>query len=363
MSARKWIEQELLPGEQILWSHSSNQLFSARAGKQFFGALCWGMFCFFCVFCSFATMVSGVLAPGLAPYVFCMLVVLLLWRSIRYIYGVVSDSLWQCDVLTNYRVIRAERNRGELCLWSLPLGAVTAESVQGKVVLHLTTPYTYMWKDAMVFASGEDATHFLDLFHATRADRPQLSVPEPLEQPHDLLPDGEKFYGAGEQLQPGEKDDPGLRRWLLFWAIWSGSVLVAGWLNPPADCTWVPWCVCGVVFVLSLTLLVLGHRAHSQYQEVWLPFVVGAENVYGKEFSPLPTPQCYPLEKVLHTDGTASFFFTEPTDYRDCGYLACVRNHAEIGHLLYRVGQMLMDISPLPRKNTPHQSHDGKEMD
>lgn len=93
-----------------------------------------------------------------------------------------------------------------------------------------------------------------------------------------------------------------------------------------------------MVFALSLTLLVLVHRAHCQYREVWLPFVIGAENVYGKEFSPHPIAQCYPLEKVQHTDGTASFFFTEPTDYRDCGYLACVRNHTEIGHLLYRLG-------------------------
>lgn len=338
MSARKWIEQELLPGEQILWSHSSNQLFSARAGKQFFGALCWGMFCFFCVFCSFATMVSGVLAPGLTPYVFCMLVVVLLWRAIRYVYGMVADSLWQCDVLTNYRVIRAERDRGEQCLWSLPLGAVRAEAVQGKAVLHLASPYTYMWKDKMVIATGTAATHFQDLFQATRADSPQLTVPEQLAQPHDLLPEGEMLYGAGAQLPPGERKESGYRRWLLFWAIWSGSVLVAGWQNPPAECTWVPWCVCGVVFALSLTLLVLVHRAHCQYREVWLPFVIGAENVYGKEFSPLPIAQCYPLEKVLHTDGTASFFFAEPTDYRDCGYLACVRNHTEIGHLLYRLG-------------------------
>ncbi len=338
MSAKTWIEAELLPGEHILWSQDSNQLFSARAGKQFFGALCWGMFCYFCVFCAFAAMVSGVLAPGLTPYVFCMLVVVLFWRSIRFIYGVVADSLWQCDVLTNYRVIRAERNRGEYCLWSLPLSAVTAESVQGKAVLHLASPYTYMWKDKMVFATGEAATCFLDIFQAARADRPQLSVPEPLAQPHDLLPEGEKLYGAGEQLQLGDKDESGLRRWLLFWAIWSGSVLVVGWQNPPADCTWVPWCVCGLVFVLSLTLLVLGHYAIRQYREVWLPFVVGAENVYGKEFSPYSTTQCYPLEKVLHADGTASFFFTEPTDYRDLGYLTCVRNHAEIGNLLYRLG-------------------------
>ena len=350
MSAKQWIETELLPGERILWSRSSGQLVSRRACSQFFGVLIWSLSCV-CVFVAFAGRVSDVLAPSVTPYVFCLLVLVLGWRSMRYVYRVVSDSLWSFDALTNYRMIRAERHEGEYCLWSLPLVAITPELEQGYAVLHLASPYTYMWKDKMVVASGKDATRFLALFQEARVASVELPKPEPLGQTHSLLPEGELLYGTGEQLS-WPREELGWRRWLLFWAIWSGTVLFTAWQNPPTDCTWVPWCVCGLVFVLSLGLLMVIHHQYCQYKEEWLPIVVGAENVYGKEFSPLSLSQCYPLMKVLSPDGTASFFFTEPHDYRDsCDRLSWVRNHTDIGRLLYMLGlatasQQTLDTQP-----------------
>lgn len=334
MSAKKWIEHELLPGERILWSRSSARLLSHRACSQFFGDLIWSLFCVV-VFAAFAGRVSDVLAPAVTPYVFCLLVLVLGWRAMRYVYRVVADSLWSFDVLTNYRMIRAERHAGEYCLWSLPLVAITPEQEQGIVVLHLAAPYTYMWKDKMVVASGKDATSFLAEFQQARVASVELPVPEPLAQAHSLLLQGEQLYGVGEQLS-WPREEPGWRRWLLFWAIWCGTVLVTAWQNPPTDCTWVPWCVCGLVFVLALGLLVAVHRQYCQYKEEWLPIVVGSENVYSEAFAPHPLSQCYPLMKVLSPDGTASFYFTEPHDCRDlCGRLSWVRNHTAVGRLLY----------------------------
>ena len=351
MNAKKWIETELLPGESILWERSLAQLSFIRFCKHFFGALSWGMFCF-CVFCAFGGQVSDVLAPSVTPYVFCLLVVVLLWRAIRYLYCEMTDSLWRFEVLTNYRIIRAERFRGEYLLWSLPLVAVTAEWEQGKAVLHMDSPYTYEGKDKMLVATGKAASSFLEAFRAVRAEMVSLPVPEPLAQSHDLLPDGESLYGVGERLEE-PREDLGWWRWLLFWAIWSGAVLVTAWQNPPADGTWVQWGVCGLVLVLSLTLLVLVHRAQWQYKEVWLPFVVGAENVYGKELNPHAAAQYYPLEKILHSDGTASFFFTEPCDYRDLLGLQRVRNHADVGRLLYMLG--LTSVLKQTLDTQPHE--------
>ena len=68
-------------------------------------------------------------------------------------------------------------------------------------------------------------------------------------------------------------------------------------------------------------------------------------------------------ERVLRADGSGDLILGYETSRDADGDATTVPQGFFNLPELRRVEQMLMDISPLPRKNTPHQSHDGKEMD
>lgn len=151
------------------------------------------------------------------------------------------------------------------------------------------------------------------------------AVPEPLDERHPLLPEGELLYATG---QHGKKE--GIRAWL-----WLGlgvafylSVAVAGWMHPPD--AWPVWLGWGAqAGILVHVLVVMIRNAIPE------PFAIGSGGIYTRYGCEGMPDMNRPYTLMYHADGTVSALFSVPVcavSFRI--YLWNTRCSCDMEHLL-----------------------------
>lgn len=345
MTVKQFVQQELMPGERLLWQRRVR--WSLYDWYGLLGEATWPLFCFVAAV-AFLMKISDVLAPLLTPFAFTILVCILIWKVLCSVCGCMR--CWRRDVLTNYRIIRVDWYKRQLYVQSIPLSVLLPEVEQGRLVFHLPSPYTWNRKNTVILGRRKDCEHLLGLIRqSTHAEAP--SLPEPITATHPWPDADEQLYCESVYLSHHRYEELAYV-WGLLWGVWSGGSLFIGLLSLPAEATWLTWCICCGVLALSGYVLVSEWRMRRAYREEWSRCAVGSQYLHREGAVALPIQQCYPHIKVQHADGTASFCFKEPDDYRDGPTLSHVKHATRIQYLLHTLASAAYNSDEKDRKET-----------
>ncbi|MBQ8478958.1 MAG: hypothetical protein IJ503_01075 [Akkermansia sp.] len=301
MSANKWIEHELLPGERMLYLHRQKRGWKwwrrwvtdvfERATPIFFLLLLPLGWC--CL----------PLAPDLLLFWFTVVLVVLVCRLLGYI-GVRMRE-WTCLAVTSHRVICMQRADGRISLTSYPLPMLTAVADGRDVRLE------GCWFGADVRFRGVAAPAQLVAL-IEQAQTAYIPFPRPVPQAgtHPLLPAGELLYGAGVEVA----EHPSRREWCILAGllIFCSSVVVSA-LAEPQDGAYVGFGWVVLVLMVGLVMLMLWAYVR-RFRRTPDSFAIGSSGVYMAGWEPCPAADCYPFSKDILADGSILLFFLPGKD-------------------------------------------------
>lgn len=329
MSADKWIEHELLPGERMLYLHRQKRgwkwwqrwvtdVFESALPIFFLLLLPVGWCCL-------------PLAPDLLVFWSTVVLVVLVCRLLGYIGARMRE--WARLAVTSHRVICMQRAGGQISLTSYPLPMLTAVPDGRDVRLE------GCWFGADVRFRGVAApAQLVALIEQAQAAYHPFPRPMPQAGTHPLLPDGDVLYGAGVEVAAR----PSRREWgilagLLCFCI---SVAVSALAEPQAGAyAGFGW----VVFVLLMVLAVLMLRAFvRRFCRAPDSFAIGSNGVYMAGWEPCPAADCYPFFKDILADGSIILFFPSEQE----------KTHLPALHIrdeFRQVETLLMALAPAPQ--------------
>lgn len=327
MSANKWIEHELLPGERMLYLHRQKRGWKwwrrwvtdvfERATPIFFLLLLPVGWC--CL----------PLAPDLLVFWSTVVLVVLVCRLLGYIGARMRE--WARLAVTSHRVICMQRACGQISLTSYPLPMLTAVADGRDVRLEGG------WFGAEVRFRGVAApAQLVALIEQAQAAYLPFPRPESQAGTHPLLPVGDVLYGAGVEVAAR----PSRREWgipagLLCFCI---SVAVSALAEPQAGAyAGFGW----VVFVLLMVLAVLMLRAFvRRLRRAPDSFAIGSSGVYMAGWEPCPAADCYPFFKDILADGSIILFFPSEQEKTHLPALHIRDEFRQVETLLMALAQM-----------------------
>lgn len=296
MSADKWIEHELLPGERLFYLHRQKRGWKwwrrwvtdvfERAVPIFFLLLLPVGWC--CL----------PLAPDLLLFWFTVVLVVLVCQLLGYIGARMRE--WARLAVTSHRVICMQRAGGQISLTSYPLPMLTAVADGRDVRLE------GCWFGAEVRFRGVAApAQLVALIEQAQAAYLPFPRPEPQAGTHPLLPVGDVLYGTGVEVAAR----PSRREWCIpaVLLIFCTSVAVSALAEPQTGAyVGFGW----VVFVLLMVLAVLMMRACvRRLRRAPDSFAIGSNGVYMAGWEPCSRAASFPFTKYLLADGSILLFF------------------------------------------------------
>ena len=301
MSARKWIEQELLPGERMLYLHRQ------KWGKKWWWRWVTDVFeravpIFFLLMLPLGWCCLP-LAPDLLVFWFTVVLVVLVCRLLGYIGARMRE--WTYLAVTSQRVICMQRADGRISLTSYPLPMLTAVSDGSEVKLK------GCWFGADVrFRQVENAPKLVALIRQAQAGYFPFSQPVPQAGSHPLLPAGELLYGAGVEVA----EHPSRREWCILAVLFIFcSSVVVGALVEPQDGSYVGFGWVVLVLMVGLVMLMLWAYVR-RFRRTPDSFAIGDNGVYMEGWAPCPAADCYPFSKDILADGSLLLFFLPGKD-------------------------------------------------
>lgn len=334
---RQITENELFPGERILWLRETPPAIREHISEM--ATEFW-----FEVFVISLLMVAVVimpmmLAPMLHGAILPLLVGLSLYRMVHFILRCYRRRFRQWEVITNRRILFFKHEWQTLQMKDAPLRYLRLipenRQTDGSADLSICGPRSMRSHlPTKVLPRVEAAEKVLA---ELRANAPApLPIPEAQHRRHPLLPEGEALLAEGMN-EPDPDSSPKVR--ILTGVITIYLLSIGGIaLLYPADVVhqgmWVYW---GILLLLTLTfafLLWKNRHAHTTRKR----YALGTRFLYVEGYKPRPITGCYPVVKTVHPDGRVDLDFNYPGKaYREDTpvWLDKLRNSREIEQLLH----------------------------
>lgn len=309
-SFRQRTEEQLLPGEHILWLRPA--LKQRRSGLYERFAEISAVF--MCAHFLFLTQLW--LAPVLTNIILPVLAVLLGWWLLYFIRSCYTERQHrQWVVITNRRLLFYTEEGLKLVQDAAPIHLIKLipenRNTDGRADLRISGPRSLRSHLPNSVLQQVDAVD--DLLNAIREDIPTpLPEPKALSNGHPLLPDGEQLL-AEETTERIEGTDAVCWYGLGAMMLYLTAVATAALLHPEEGNTTAAWFMWGLLSALTLavTFTAFNNRKRRHITE---HYALGSQFLYSdaEGTGSRPVTSCYPVTKVIYPDGSGKISFNYP---------------------------------------------------
>lgn len=308
---RQLTENELFPGEHILWLRETPPAIRERISEMV--TEFWVGVIAIAILLVYVFILPMLLAPMLHEAIPPLLLALIIYRTVHFICRCYRRRFRQWEVITNRRILFFKHEWQTLQIEDAPLCGVRLipenRGKDGSADLSICGPRSLRSHlPAKAFLRVEAAD---ELLAALRTATPEpLPLPEAQHRRHPLLPEGEGLLAEGMEEPQG--DSPLKFRILTgVIAIYLLSIGGIALLNP-SDVVhpgmWVYW---GILMLLTMTMAFFQWKNRHEYT-TGKRFVVGNRFLYVEGYRPRPITGCYPVRKTIYPDGRVDLDFNYP---------------------------------------------------
>lgn len=336
-TSRQLTESELFPGERILWMRETPTAIRERISEM--ATEFWVVVIVISMLLVFVFILPLMLAPMLHEAIPPLLLLLVIYRTVHFIWRCYRRRFRQWEVITNRRILFFKHEWQTLHITDAPLRGIRLipenRGNDGSADLSICGPRSMRSHlPAKAFLRVENADALLT---ALRDAPPEsLPLPETQQRPHPLLPVGEGLLAEG--MEEPKADSPLKFRILTgVITIYLLSVGVLGLLYPSDVVHPGMWAYWGILMLLTMTVAFFQWKNRHEYT-TGKRFVLGSRFLYVEGRHPRPITGCYPVRKTIYPDGRVDLDFNYPgkafRKYSPMG-LDNLRNSLEIEQLLH----------------------------
>ncbi|MBQ8516667.1 MAG: hypothetical protein IJ498_03705 [Akkermansia sp.] len=309
--SRQHTENELFPGERILWLRETPPAIRERICEM--ATEFWVEVFVTGLLMTGVILLPMMLAPMLHEAFLPVLLILFLYRTVHFVLRCYRRHFRQWEVITNRRLLFFKREWNILYLEIAPLNRIRLipgnRRKDGSADLSICGPRSFRSHLPVKALQRVEAAD--ELLSALRADIPApLPVPQAQLRPHPLLPEDEALLGEG--IQEAKAYIPLKPRILTgIFIIYLLTIGGIGLLFPPIDNHPEVWIYWGILLVLMLTVAFFQWKNRHRYTTP-KRFALGSRFLYVEGYHPRPITGCYPAGKRIYPDGRIELVFNTP---------------------------------------------------